>query len=229
MRTTAYGLVILSLFLVTGIGCGGGGGTDKTEVPLDTSTQLGFLRSEDEGLFPDDSVLDNPNNPFANSAFPDLESYFELNEDLPSALTRYYLWATALANLAAPETQFLVAQSLHELYTEGGDPLARVQAIRAYRSALDNFFDSKFFFTADFLTGEPLVGTAVKNLIAENLANSFERGLTPLVEPFDENLGQAQALVGEWGYSIRLVIAPDLTTPNDPNDTVVQYVMERNL
>jgi hypothetical protein len=63
MRTTAYGLVILSLFLVTGIGCGGGGGTDKTEVPLDTSTQLGFLRSEDEGLFPDDSVLDNPNNP----------------------------------------------------------------------------------------------------------------------------------------------------------------------
>ena len=59
------------------------------------------------------------------------------------------------------------------------------------------------------------------------LANSFARGLTPLTEPFDENLGQAQALVGEWGYSIRVVLAPDLSTPDNPDDTITQYIMEK--
>jgi hypothetical protein len=229
MRLTVCGLLILSLSLVAGVGCSrSSGGTDKTKTRLDTSTRIGSLRCENEGLFGDTCVLDNPNNPFADSYFKNLEAYFKVAEDLPSALSAYYLWATALANEGAPELQFLVAQSLHALYTEGGDPLVREQAIKAYRSALDNFFDATFFFTADYLTGEPLVGIAIKNLIAENLANSFERGFTPLVEPFEENLGQAQALVGLWGYSIRLVVAPDLSTPDDPNDTVVQYIMERN-
>jgi len=230
MRTNVCGLAALSLCVIIGVGCGGGGGgVDRTTVPLDTSTQLGSLRCEDEGLFGDECVLDNPNNPFATTNFEDVKAAFELAEDLPSALSAYYLWASALARLGAPELQFLVAQSLHQLYTEGGDPLARAQAIRAYRSSLDEFFDAQFYFTADYLTGEPLVGIAIKNLIAENLAHSFDRGLTPLVEPYEENLGQAQALVGEWGYSIRLVVAPDLSTPNDPNDTVVQYIMERKL
>ena len=228
MRVSVCGLAILSLCLVTGVGCGGGGSSkDVTKTTIDTRPVLLVLRCEDEGLFGDDCVLDNPNNPFANSVFADTEAYFEIAEDLPSALSQYYLWATALANQGAPEFQFLVAQSLHALYTEGGDPLARAQAIRAYRSCLDEFYDGQFYFAADYLTGEPLVGIAIKNLIAENLANSFDRGLTPLVEPFEENLGQAQALVGEWGYSIRVVLAPDLSTPNIPDDTVEQYIMER--
>jgi hypothetical protein len=223
------GLAILSLGLVAGVGCSGGGsgGSDRTEVTLDTSTVLGSLYCEDEGLYGDTCVLENPDNPFADAYFPDTESYFEMAEGLPSALSAYYLWATALARQPAPEFQFLVAQSLHALYTEGQDPLARDQAIRAYRMALDEFFDGQFYFAADYLTGEPLVGLAIKDLVAENLANSFERGFLPLVEPPDENLGQAQALVGEWGYSIRVVLAPDLSTPNDPNDTVEQYIMER--
>jgi hypothetical protein len=218
---------ILGLCLLIGVGCYDEGGSDKKKTKLDTKTRIGFLECEDEGLFGEDCVLDNPENPFANSFFPDVEAYFDLAGDLPSAQSEYYLWATALARTPAPEFQFLVAEALHKLYTEGQDPLVRDQAIRAYRSSLDNFFDGEFFFAADFLDGSPLIGIAIKNLVAENLANSFARGLLPLVEPFEQNLPQAQVLVGEWGYSIRLVIAPDLTTPNDPNDTVEQYIMER--
>jgi hypothetical protein len=228
MRISTYGLAILSLCLVTVVGCsGGGGGTGRTVVPLNTSTALGFLYCEDEGIYPNTCTLDNPNNPFKDSAFEDIDSYFEVAADLPSALSAFYLWATGLARTSNPDFQFLVAQSLHALYTEGGDPLAKEQAIKAYRQSLDEFYDATFYFAADYLTGEPLVGLSVKNLIAENLANSFEQGFTPLVEPFDENLGQAQALVGEWGYSIRVVVAPDLSTPDIPDDTITQYIMER--
>ena len=227
MRTNVYGLAILIVCLGTGLGCSGGGGTDKTKTKLDTSTTLESLYCEDEGIYGDTCVLDDPDNPFADAHFPDAQSYFELAEGLPSAQSAFYLWATALARQPAPEFQYLVAESLHALYTEGQDPLVRDQAVRAYRSTLDNFFDGQFFFAADFLDGSPLIGLAIKDLVAENLANSFDRGLRPLVEPFEENLGQAQALVGEWGYSIRVVLAPDLSTPNIPDDTVEQYIMER--
>ena len=58
-------------------------------------------------------------------------------------------------------------------------------------------------------------------------AEAMHLELAPRPLTFEENLGQAQALVGEWGYSIRVVLAPDLSTPDDPNDTVEQYIMER--
>jgi hypothetical protein len=141
--------VARSLFLAASlgvllVGCKGGGGSSNNTValPVDYALNLWCL---DEGININTCVLDNPNNPFANSVV-NAGNKFDLYNTSPSAKTDFYIWATALARSRTGENQYYTALSLHDLFSQGGSQVAREQAKRAYRSQLDNFFDSVTFF-----------------------------------------------------------------------------------
>jgi len=143
--------------------CGGGEGgyeVDQVELPVDYTLNL---YCENAGIADSTCILDDPENPYARSLVND-ETKFQLYDDSPSAKSDFYLWATALARNPIGENQYYTALSLHDLYTQGGSEVARNQAKRAYRSLLDNYFDSVTFFVGsltldllpdvDFIFGE---------------------------------------------------------------------------
>jgi hypothetical protein len=144
MLPVARGLFLVACFGLLLVGCKGGGGqsVNTLNLPLDYALNL-FC--PDEGINTNACVLDNPDNPFARSIVNDVTK-FDLYNTSPSAKSDYYIWATALARSSTGENQYYTALSLHDLFSQGGSQVAREQAKRAYRSQLDNFFDSVTFF-----------------------------------------------------------------------------------
>lgn len=163
---------------------------NTVDLPLDST--LNFACA-DEGIFPDDCVLDNAENPYARVAVTE-DNKFALSDDAPSEKSRYYLWATALAKGAGlqGENQYYTALYLHKVYAESGSPTTRDQAVKAYRSVLDNFFLAPTFFT------EFGIAVALKDLVGNNLYDPFSEGLVSLYP----DPAQALALsdISEWGY-----------------------------
>lgn len=103
------------------------------------------LHSENVGIYPDTSVLDDPNNPFAQST-PGEETKWDIQSNAAAA-ARFYAWATLLARQPGGEAQFYVGINLVSVYQTGAAsqadlPLVRTQAIRAYQAVLDNFPDA---------------------------------------------------------------------------------------
>lgn len=131
------------------------------DIDLPTGLVLG-LTCENAGITGETCILDDPENPFRNTIIrefnendPDADSKFVLANQIPPsqdfAISRYYFWATALARFPSGENQYLAARALHELWdaqvTSGfGDPIIQEQALKAYRSVLENFFGSVTFF-----------------------------------------------------------------------------------
>ena len=163
---------------------------NTVDLPLDST--LNFACA-DEGIFPDDCVLDNPENPYASVAVTE-DNKFQLSDEAPSAKSKYYVWATALARGAGlqGENQYYTAVWLHEVFAESGSPTTRDQAIKAYRSVLDNFFLAPTFFT-DFG-----IAVALKDLVGSNLVYPASEGLVPLYP--DPNDAEALSDISEWGY-----------------------------
>lgn len=132
-------------------------GTVINGIILPTDVVLN-LYCEDVGIAGEPCVLDDPENPFALVATfefdvnnPDGPSKFDLLENIPpgptGAKARFYLWATALARRANGENQWYTARALYELFDANSNPgskdeIVRAQALKAYRSVLDNFFGS---------------------------------------------------------------------------------------
>ena len=131
-----------------------------SNIVLDPDVVLGLF-CEDVGVFPENCVLDDPANPFAGTFIPEFDpnregpSKFDLADELPAgpdgAKSRFYFWATALARRGSGENQYYTALALHELFTANSnalqeDELIREQALKAYRSVLDNFFGSAVVF-----------------------------------------------------------------------------------
>jgi hypothetical protein len=207
-------LIISSLVIVFAVGCSGGDdGQTSNEIPLATDIILSLF-CEDEGVYPETCVLDNPDNPFLNVNITE-DVYEEdadgnsvlvsegnkslLAWDCPTAKCKFYLWATALARVPTGENQFNTASSLHELYTEssGTNELVREQAIKAYRSVLDNFYDSNTYWTADWLPDEPAYAVLLRDQVGMRLYDPSGDGLLTL---YDDPYYALEAL-GEWGYS----------------------------
>ena len=166
-------------------------GEVQNSVPLPEDSVLNF-RCENEGVFPDDCVLDNPENPYASVAVTE-DNKFTLYDEAPSKKSSYYLWATALAKGAGlqGENQFYTALSLHEVYAESGSPTTRDQAIKAYRSVLDNFFLAPTF-------DESGIAAFLKDFVGVNLTDPISAGLEPLYpDPVGDN---ARSDLSEWGY-----------------------------
>ena len=141
---------------------------DRT-APIDTVLNLNCANV---GVFPETCVVDGPENPFVDTAIGEFDenaeeqtafNKFELANGIDpgpaGAKTRFYFWATALARRPIGENQYFTALALHELYTVQvmqtgfGDPIVREQALKAYRSMLDNFFSSVVFFACFYRDG----------------------------------------------------------------------------
>lgn len=191
--------------LVSGIGlavlisgCGDVVSTDGlvvNDIPLPVDSSLSLFCA-DAGIGPEPCILDDPDNPYAITPVTD-DTKFTLSNAAPSAKARFYLWATAQAMSPRGENQFFVAVALHEMFGESGSALARSQALRAYRSVLDNYFFSATFFEADFLPGDDIFFPfPVRKLVGVNMHNPA----APLPALFDEPV-QALEQFGQWGYT----------------------------
>lgn len=139
-------LAILQLALLSALtGCGGGsGGQVVNTIELPQSTYLN-LYCPSVGIADEECILFDPENPYARAAITDATKW-DLADASPSAKSDFYLWATALAKNPTGENQYYTALSLHKLFTQGGSELAREQAKKAYRSLLDNYFDSVTYY-----------------------------------------------------------------------------------
>ncbi len=202
-------LVVVAMLVYMMLGCGEVDDSDGDEattvqLPTDDSTPLD-LYCTDIGIYTETCILDDPANPYARAVVSE-DTKFDLDADAPSATAKFYLWGTALARGAgAPgENQFYVALNLHRMWAASNSELTRLQAIRAYRSLLDNYFDSATFFeipvgsenffpqSLNMFTGQLLFDPA-------DITNTFTS--TRLFSPDpDLNRDTASQEVGEWGY-----------------------------
>lgn len=109
--------------------------------------------SETEGIFPDVSVLDDPNNPFRTVAYRSIDAVnnksalqWQLNASAAHA-ARFYIWATILAQRAPNgdgEAQYYAAAGLADVYyfakARPEDlPRIRSMAIAGYTQVLTQF------------------------------------------------------------------------------------------
>lgn len=230
-RTNSWRLALTCSLLVMLVGCGknSSDGDERNTVALPTDATLD-LYCDDVGLFNETCVLDDPDNPFAKTPFavddPDNEDGFNAGKfnlaaglaGNPKAL--FYLWATALARAPTGENQYYTALSLHQLYSVSESEVIRRQTIRAYRSTLDNFFDSNTFFEASFLPAPPPEGLffprLTRELTAENLA--VPGGVLSLFDATDAGNNEffARETMGSWGYTWIGMIDPDGAGPVPP-------------
>lgn len=199
MSTKRWMRVASGLFFVVAMGCGDvKEGTVQNSVELPTDSSL-TLYSASEGIHPDTSILQDPANPYAKVSVNESNKWI-LDNTSPSPKSKFYLWATALANIPTGENQFKTAEALHALYGQGGSVNAREQAIKAYRSVLDNFFNSATYFNATYLPGNPAYAVPLKDLVGQNLYDPT--GLVPLYG--NPTLGQVD--MSQWGYALVVVL-----------------------
>ena len=177
-------------------------GTLFNEILLPTDTLLN-LACADVGIGAETCVLEDPENPYAliptfefDNNNPDGPSKFELAQGIPpgptGAKARFYLWATALARFPSGENQWYTAQALHELFDANSDELIRNQALRAYRSVLDNFFGSFTVFEFGPVT--------LNEVTADNL---YRTGSTPWRRLVEGDPSNVIELLLSWGYTYR--------------------------
>ncbi|MCP3100527.1 hypothetical protein LZ198_16785 [Myxococcus sp. K15C18031901] len=97
------------------------------------------------GVYPSTLVLEDPNNPFADSMPGELTKWDIQTHAGPVAA--FYAWATVLARGAYGEAQYYTALNLVRVYQNGlaaqeDLPVVREMAIRGYQAMLDNFPDA---------------------------------------------------------------------------------------
>ncbi len=205
-------IVLLGLALTACGGPGDDSGEVITSIPLPTDTLLD-LPCEDAGINNEGCVLEDKNNPYRFVAVrefdvnnPDAQTKFDLAAGIPAGRTgakaRFYLWATALAKFQSGENQYYTAQALHELWNYNDDPIIQDQALRAYRSVLDNFFGSVTFFPSSDFGLLPNVDYSIllNELTAAQVSCSPDyKSLLPPDQTTDPFFGRG--LLAEWGYT----------------------------
>ena len=103
------------------------------------------VSAKNMGIYPDDSVMFDSNNPFAQ---------YPISEDLrwditnhPNPVAGFYIWSTYLAIIPIGENQFYVADKLQQIVDQSRAepdelPFLDDLAGRAYTSVLTNFPDA---------------------------------------------------------------------------------------
>jgi len=192
-KSTIFALILFIIFLS---GCDSKDGSILTEIDVPLGYELNLF-SENEGIHPDTSVLDNPENPYSDANIS-MENVWDFSTECPSAKSRFYLWATILAKIPIGEYQYFTAKSLHELYTEGSgiSENAREQAKKAYRATLDHFFESVTWWNAWWVDENTYYAVILRNLVAESLYDPTDMNLLPLYN----DPAEALADMSEWGY-----------------------------
>ena len=221
-------VMLLSFGALVAGGCEAPGNSDGeiiNTIVLPTDVVLN-LACENVGIHPETCVLGDPENPFVTTTIiefdlnsPGADNKFDLFNSIPAGPTgakaRFYFWATALARRPSGENQFYTALALHELFDANSnvlsqDELAREQALKAYRSVLDNFFASVTVFEccpAASPTGDPVqFAIPLNELTADNLFRTAATGYRRLV---DGDPILVLALLLDWGYSYQAANPPN--------------------
>lgn len=200
-------------------------GTVINAITLPTDVVLN-LACEDVGIYLETCVLGDPENPFVTTAIiefdvnnPGGDNKFDLFNSIPAGPTgakaRFYFWATALARRPSGENQFYTALALHELFDANSnvlstDELVRAQALKAYRSLLDNFFGSVTVFECCpgvSPTGEPVAfAVPLNELAADALYRTDRTGYLRLVD--GDPLLVLEVLL-DWGYAYQPANPPN--------------------
>lgn len=113
--------------------------------PIDLDAIEFHVCGPDMGIHPDDSVLADADNPFADAIISDDGKW--AIQTRASGVAAFYAWATLHARAPSGEAQFYAALNLQLVYERElapADELAwvRNQAIRGYQAVLDDFPDS---------------------------------------------------------------------------------------
>lgn len=216
--------LLLSFGIVLAGGCDSPSDSDGqviNGIALPTDVVLN-LACDEVGIHPETCVLGDPENPFITTtiiefdpnAAPGSDDKFDLLATIPEgpsgAKARFYFWATALARRPSGENQWYTAKALHELYDANSnavstDELARQQALKAYRSVLDNFWGSATFFECDLCppdeNGELVKFPAQLNeQVGDNMFRFDSTGFLYLVDTGEIGILE---LIGKWGYTYR--------------------------
>lgn len=226
MRIQTTTRAAAALFAIAVIGLNGcktpdaDDGINITTIVLPTDTLLN-LACIDVGINAETCILDDPENPYATATIrefdvndPEAETKFALADQIPvgrtGAKARFYLWATALARRPSGENQWYTARALHELWDAAEDPIIQEQALKAYRSVLDNFFGSVTFFECCANInpdGQPIpFSVPLNELVADDLYRTAATGWLRLV-PGDPLL--TQSLLAEWGFTYQPATPPN--------------------
>jgi hypothetical protein len=134
MRTTLFAVAALAL-----VGC------TKTPAYLygrDFTNLTFHAYSANVGVYPDRSVLADPNNPFATD--PPTDDGKWVLEANAGPVAAFYSWATINAGNPYGEAQFYTAHDLQQIFRTGQAsadelPVAQDLAIRGYQAVLDAF------------------------------------------------------------------------------------------
>ena len=161
---------------------------NKEAIPLPQDTDLKLI-SSNTGIYPDTSILKDANNPFILANVSEATKW-TVDLNVSSVKSKFYLWATILARSPSGENQFYVATHLKSLHSSSNDEIIRDQALAAYRSVLDNFFDSITYNTFGFKAS--LNVYVCSELVAAT-------GLVGHLSGADTN-AKALTLLSEWGY-----------------------------
>ena len=86
MKTKSI-IILLSLVVIILSGCDPKDGNVMTEIEVPLDNQLNLF-SENEGIHPNTSVLDNPDNPYANASIS-METVWDFSTECPSAKSMY--------------------------------------------------------------------------------------------------------------------------------------------
>jgi len=177
---------------------------NTVDLPTDDTIAL-KLHCADVGIFEETCILDDPANPYARAIVSE-DNKFDLDAEAPSATAKFYLWGTALARGAgAPgENQFFTALNLHRMWAASNSELTRLQAIRAYRSLLDNYFNSVTFFeipldSENFFPQNLNMFTGQLLFDPTDLNNTFTTSRLFSADP-NVNKDLANQEIGVWGY-----------------------------
>ena len=220
-------ILLMGLAAMMAAGCSSerdpGDGQVINTIVLPTDVVLNLF-CENVGIAGETCVLDDPENPYATTTITEFTvddpgNKFDLFNAIPAGPTgakaRFYFWATALARRASGENQFYTALALHELFDANSnviskDELIRAQALRAYRSVLDNFFSSVTIFTCcpgASPVGEPVAfAVPLNELTADNLYRTDATGFLRLVE--GDPLLVLELFV-DWGYTYQPASPPN--------------------
>ena len=210
----------LLLLLASMGGCVGDSGWDSGTIANTTATPRGPLTSlycPNVGINDETCVLSDPNNPYRSITFSGNATDGERDNTkwgyearakasmeaaaITDSQLNYYLWATALAREPSGENQFYTAVALQDNYGTQGSQQARDQAKKAYRSFLDNFFDS-ITFDETGTTEIPLINWVAPNLLIPGAGGNF----------LYETQSQALADLDSWGYEADLSMTPPVIT-----------------
>jgi len=189
--------ILLSIILLVAIsGCDPKDGTILTEIEIPLGNELNLF-SANEGIYPDTSVLDDPENPYADASLNEV-NVWDFDASCPSPKAKFYLWATMLAKMPQGQYQFKTAEALHKLYTAGSSLNAKEQAKKAYRATLDHFFNSAIFYEAWWLPEEQYYGVLIRDIVGKSLYDPTAWNIN-LLDLYDAP-GYARVEMTEWGY-----------------------------